>query len=182
MLFCWKLCRSWWCTWINNFESKGTMLLFVSSKQVLRCLHEECSFKSFHIRRQSWIILRYLFMIVLISFLIFAACFNACFFIGWRLGFFPLLLFFLVPTHVNMLPLLLLLLRSLSGEEEIFQCSGTIIESFNTYSIILTTASLLRCSTSRNSIADNVKVGGLFLSRPQICLIASSPNSYLLIS
>ncbi|PHT56373.1 hypothetical protein CQW23_04859 [Capsicum baccatum] len=48
--------------------------------------------------------------------------------------------------------------RPLSGEEEIFQCSGTIIESFNTYSIILTTASLLRCSTSRNSIADNVKL------------------------
>ncbi|KAF3634906.1 hypothetical protein FXO37_26255 [Capsicum annuum] len=48
-------------------------------------------------------------------------------------------------------------LESYSGEEEIFQCSGTIIESFNTYSIILTTASLLRCSTSRNSIADNVK-------------------------
>lgn len=49
-------------------------------------------------------------------------------------------------------------LKSYSGEEEIFQCSGTIIESVNTYSIILTTASLLRCSTSRNSIADNVKV------------------------
>ncbi|PHU26835.1 hypothetical protein BC332_05167 [Capsicum chinense] len=49
-------------------------------------------------------------------------------------------------------------LESYSGEEEIFQCSGTIIESFNTYSIILTTASLLRCSTSRNSIADNVKI------------------------
>ncbi|KAF3624361.1 hypothetical protein FXO38_30315 [Capsicum annuum] len=48
-------------------------------------------------------------------------------------------------------------LESYSGEEEIFQCSGTIIESFNTYSIILTTASLLRCSTSRNSIADNIQ-------------------------
>ncbi|KAM3285621.1 hypothetical protein P3S67_024420 [Capsicum chacoense] len=48
-------------------------------------------------------------------------------------------------------------LESYSGEEEIFQCSGTIIESFNTYSIILTTASLLRCSASRNSIADSVK-------------------------
>ncbi|XP_059286347.1 putative protease Do-like 14 [Lycium ferocissimum] len=49
-------------------------------------------------------------------------------------------------------------LESYSGEKEIFQCSGTIIESVNTYSIILTTASLLRCSTSRNSIADKIKV------------------------
>ncbi|KAH0719401.1 hypothetical protein KY285_015432 [Solanum tuberosum] len=43
-------------------------------------------------------------------------------------------------------------------EKEIFQCSGTIIESVNSYSIILTSASLFRCSTSGNSIADNIKV------------------------
>ncbi|XP_059286412.1 putative protease Do-like 14 [Lycium ferocissimum] len=49
-------------------------------------------------------------------------------------------------------------LKSYSGEKEIFQCSGTIIESVNTYSIILTTASLLRCSTIRNAIADNIRV------------------------
>ncbi|KAH0651506.1 hypothetical protein KY285_032177 [Solanum tuberosum] len=49
-------------------------------------------------------------------------------------------------------------LKSYSGEKEIFQCSGTIIESVNSYSIILTSASLFRYSTSGNSIADNIKV------------------------
>ncbi|TMX03178.1 hypothetical protein EJD97_017848 [Solanum chilense] len=49
-------------------------------------------------------------------------------------------------------------LKSYSGEKEIFQCSGTIIESVDSYSIILTSASLFRCSTSGNSIADNIKV------------------------
>ncbi|KAK4347578.1 hypothetical protein RND71_033917 [Anisodus tanguticus] len=49
-------------------------------------------------------------------------------------------------------------LKSYSGGKEIFQCSGTIIESVNAYSIVLTTASLLRCSTSRNSLAENIKV------------------------
>lgn len=49
-------------------------------------------------------------------------------------------------------------LESYSGKEEIFQCSGTIIESVDTSSIILTTASLLRCSKVRNSIADDIKV------------------------
>nr|XP_016506699.1 PREDICTED: uncharacterized protein LOC107824452 isoform X2 [Nicotiana tabacum] len=49
-------------------------------------------------------------------------------------------------------------LESYSGKEEIFQCSGTIIESVDTSSIILTAASLLRCSKARNSIADDIKV------------------------
>ncbi|KAK4711634.1 hypothetical protein R3W88_006147 [Solanum pinnatisectum] len=49
-------------------------------------------------------------------------------------------------------------LKSYSGEKEIFKCSGTIIESVDSYCIILTTASLFRCSTSGNSIADNIKV------------------------
>ncbi|KAK4711635.1 hypothetical protein R3W88_006148 [Solanum pinnatisectum] len=48
--------------------------------------------------------------------------------------------------------------ESYSGEEMIFQCSGTIIDSVDTCNIILTSASLLRCSTNRNSVADNIKV------------------------
>ncbi|XP_027770245.1 uncharacterized protein LOC107010121 isoform X1 [Solanum pennellii] len=49
-------------------------------------------------------------------------------------------------------------LESYSGEEMIFQCSGTIVDSVDTCNIILTTASLLRCSTNRNSVVDNIKV------------------------
>ncbi|KAH0770903.1 hypothetical protein KY290_014884 [Solanum tuberosum] len=43
-------------------------------------------------------------------------------------------------------------------EKEIFECSGTIIESVESYSVILTSASLFRCSSSGNSIVDNIKV------------------------
>lgn len=49
-------------------------------------------------------------------------------------------------------------LVSYSGKEEIFQGSGTIIESDDISGVILTSASLIRCPMGRNSVADNIKV------------------------
>ncbi|KAM3252943.1 putative protease Do-like 14 [Capsicum annuum] len=49
-------------------------------------------------------------------------------------------------------------LESHSGEGVILQSSGVIIENVNTCSIVLTSANLLKCFTSRNFEADDVKV------------------------
>ncbi|KAG8612192.1 hypothetical protein MANES_S095408v8 [Manihot esculenta] len=49
-------------------------------------------------------------------------------------------------------------LISYSGKEEIFQGSGTIIESDGNSGVILTSATLIRCRMGRNSVADDVKV------------------------
>ncbi|KAF5751205.1 hypothetical protein HS088_TW02G00215 [Tripterygium wilfordii] len=49
-------------------------------------------------------------------------------------------------------------LVSYSGEEEIFQGSGTIIESDDNSGVILTSANLIRSTTDQHAIADDIKV------------------------
>lgn len=56
------------------------------------------------------------------------------------------------------------------GEEELYQCSGTIIESYDDYTgIVITSANLIRpqteCACAENILADKLKVGERFMCK-----------------